>query len=254
MGIVRVTVVTGFGINADRELALAFDLVGAVSTRVHLIDLIAEPKILERTAILALPGGFSFGDHLGSGLVFAARFRHHLSSHIDRFLERGGLAIGICNGFQVMAKGGMVPNLDGHGYPEVTLVHNDTGRFVDSWVKIAFDNESPCIWTRNLAPMEIPIRHGEGRFVARSDEILDRVESEHLVAVRYVGENPNGSARMIAGITEKHGRVLGLMPHPEAFISDQHHPRWTRKELRSGNGLGNGLELLRNGVIEASGG
>ena len=250
MAVVRVTVVNGFGINADRELSRAFEAVGAQSERVHLIDLIAEPKILERTEILALPGGFSFGDHLGSGLVFAARFRHHLATYVDRFLERGGLAIGICNGFQVMVKGGMVPNLGGRGEPEVTLVHNESGRFVDTWVTVSFDEESSCIWTRDLAPMEIPIRHGEGRFVAKNDEILDRIEAEHLAAVRYVGDNPNGSARMIAGITNTTGRILGLMPHPEAFVTVQHHPRWTREKLRSENGLA----LLRNGVAEVSGG
>ncbi len=250
MGVVRVTVITGFGINADRELALAFDRVGGRSERVHLIDLIADPGILERTEILALPGGFSLGDHLGSGLVFAARFRHHLSSHIDRFLGRGGLAIGICNGFQVMVKGGMIPNFNGRGEPEVTLVHNDTGRFTNSWVRVSFDERSPCVWTHDLSPMDIPIRHGEGRFVAKNEAVLDRLESEHLVAVRYHGENPNGSARMIAGITEATGRVLGLMPHPEAFIKEQNHPRWTREEV----GSANGLELLRNGVNEVSGG
>ena len=248
MGLARVCVVTGFGINADRELARAFEAVGGDAFRLHLLDLVADPGQLDRTEILALPGGFSFGDHLGAGLVFAARFRHHLAKPFFHFIARGGLTLGICNGFQILAKMGAVPGFEGDD-PQVSLVHNESGRFVDSWVRVSFDKKSPCIWTRGLDETELPIRHGEGRFVA-SERALDQLETEHLVAVRYEGNNPNGSMRRVAGVTSRSGRLLGLMPHPEAFLAPHNHPRWSRETVLRGEGL----ELLRNGVREAKGG
>ncbi len=245
---VRAGIVTGYGINADVELSTAFARVGADARRIHLADLIAEPEHLDRLRIVAFPGGFSFGDHLGSGLVFAARFSHHLKERFRRFLDSGGLVIGICNGFQILVKMGILPNLSGSGRPEVTLVHNVTGKLEDSWVRVVFDPESPCVWTRGIDEMDVPIRHGEGRFVAADRSVLDRLESKHLVAVRYHDRNPNGSQRNVAGITDLSGRILGLMPHPEAFLDPENHPRWRREAIREAAGL----RLLRNGVEAAA--
>lgn len=250
MGTVEVCVIGGYGINADCELADAFSHLGARVTRVHLNDLIANPGQLDEMQILAFPGGFSFGDHLGAGLVFAARFRGTLGPAIDAFLARGGLAIGICNGFQILVKMGILPNLSGDETPEVSLIHNESGRFVDEWVEIDFDPESPSVWTRGLEPMEVPIRHGEGRFVTKDRNVLDEIERRHLGAVRYRGTNPNGSTASIAGICDPTGRVIGLMPHPEAFLHPENHPRWRRERITHAAGL----DLLEAGIREVNGG
>jgi phosphoribosylformylglycinamidine (FGAM) synthase-like amidotransferase family enzyme len=120
-----VCVITGFGINADEELALAFEMAGAEARRVHVTDLIAKPSLLGEFRILAFPGGFSFGDHLGSGKVFATLFRRKLGRGFADFVAGGGLVIGICNGFQVLVKMGVLPNLSGMGGQDVSLIHND---------------------------------------------------------------------------------------------------------------------------------
>jgi phosphoribosylformylglycinamidine (FGAM) synthase-like amidotransferase family enzyme len=146
----RVCVITGFGINADAELVRVFEMAGADPRRTHVADLIAEPDRLFEFRILAFPGGFSFGDHLGSGKVFATLFRRNLGSRMEQFLSRGGLAIGICNGFQVLVKMGVLPNTTGSGAQEVSLIHNDSGRYEDRWVNVRFEPESRCAWTRGL--------------------------------------------------------------------------------------------------------
>ncbi len=239
----RVCVITGFGINADEELAYAFQAAGADAERVHVTDLIERPSLVGSFSILAFPGGFSFGDHLGSGMVFAHLFRRHLKPALESFAAAGGLVIGICNGFQVLVKMGVLPNLSGAWEPEVSLVHNDSGRFIDRWVRVAFDPASPCVWTRDLAGMDLPVRHGEGKLVAKSTAVLDQLESRRLVALRYI-DNPNGSVRDVAGICDPTGRIFGLMPHPEAFILAENHPEWTRGGVR----VGEGLCIFENGV------
>jgi phosphoribosylformylglycinamidine synthase len=262
---VRACVVTGYGINADRELALAFGMAGARSELVHVTDLIAEPELLARHAILAFPGGFSFGDHLGSGKVFAHLCRRTLRPALERFVSGGGLVIGICNGFQVLVKMGLLPGLSARWEQEVSLVHNESGVFEDRWVRVAFEPDSPCLWTRGLGVMDLPVRHGEGRFVARSPEVLHGLHERRLVAARYVREaaggsgklevaagpgswpaNPNGSADGIAGICDATGRLFGLMPHPEAFVRGEQHPTWARRPA-----FGDGLAIFANGVAAA---
>jgi len=245
----RACVITGFGINADEELALALRTAGADAERVHVSDLIECPSLVGSYRILAFPGGFSFGDHLGSGMVFAHLFRRHLKPALESFAAAGGLVIGICNGFQVLVKMGVLPNLSGTWEPEVSLIHNNSGRFVDRWVRVTFDPASPCVWTRGLACMDLPVRHGEGKLVAASEAILDQLESRRLVALRYI-DNPNGSVRDAAGICDPTGRIFGLMPHPEAFIRAENHPEWTRGGVRAGEGLGifeNGVRAARRG-------
>ena len=244
----RTCVITGFGINADEELAHAFQVAGADAERVHVSDLIERPALVGSYRILAFPGGFSFGDHLGSGMVFAHLFRRHLKPALESFAAAGGLVIGICNGFQVLVKMGVLPNLSGTWEPEVSLVHNDSGRFEDRWVRVTFDRASPCPWTRGLDSMDLPVRHGEGKLVVKSAAVLDRLESGHLVALRYI-DNPNGSVHDVAGICDPTGRIFGLMPHPEAFIRAENHPEWTRGGVRAGEGLA----IFENGVRAARG-
>lgn len=236
----------GYGINADEELAEAFRLAGADARRVHLTDLLESPGELARSRILAFPGGFSFGDHLGSGMVLANLLRKRLKPEIEAFIADGGLVIGICNGFQVLAKTGILPNLRGGWERDITLVHNENPGYVDDWVRVRFEPESPCVWTRGLEPRDLPVRHGEGRLVARSEEVLETLERERLVALRYEGRNPNGSIHDIAGVCDRSGRILGLMPHPEAFLVPENHPF-----RRRGVPCGTGLELFRNAVSAA---
>ena len=258
-------VVTGYGINADEELALAFRMTGADARRVHAGDLVADPRMLAGIDILALPGGFSFGDHLGSGKVLAHLFRRSLRPALEEFVDEGGLVIGVCNGFQVLVKMGLLPNLAARWEPEVSLVHNESGVFEDRWVRVAFDPASPCVWTRGLASMDVPVRHGEGRFVVASDRVLAELRAGCLVAARYAPrdgspgparypDNPNGSVDGIAGITDRTGRVFGLMPHPEAFLFRENHPEWARTAPSRGRAGrdGDGLAIFRNGVQAAN--
>jgi len=258
----RAGILTGYGINADEELALAFRMAGAESPVVHAGDLVADPGLLRGLDLLAFPGGFSFGDHLGSGKVLAHLLARGVRPALERFVADGGLVIGICNGFQVLVKMGLLPDLAGRWEHEVTLVHNESGVFEDRWVRIAFDPASPCAWTRGLAPMDVPVRHGEGRFVARDGEVLEALCSAHLAAARYVPidggagpaaypDNPNGSVDGIAGISDRTGRVFGLMPHPEAFLFPENHPTWTRGGAACLRGRGDGLAIFLNGVRAA---
>jgi len=244
----KTIVLAGYGFNADAELCEAFSRAGADVDRAHLSDLIAEPDALDRAKILAFPGGFSFGDHLGSGQVVALLCRRALGPALRHFIAAGGLVIGICNGFQVLTKLGLLPGGAGsEAAREVTLINNESGRFVDDWVDIRFEQSSRCLWTKGLADRMLPVRHGEGRFVARDEATLDRVESEGLVALRYAAaSNPNGSSRDIAGICDPSGRILGMMPHPEAFLVRENHPA-RRRPCRDVPGI----DLFENGVRAA---
>jgi phosphoribosylformylglycinamidine synthase subunit PurQ / glutaminase len=253
----RVCVITGFGINADDELAVAFEMAGGDPRRVHVTDLIAEPSLLHQFRILAFPGGFSYGDHLGSGKVFATLFRRNLGAGMAAFVAAGGLVIGICNGFQVLVKMGVLPNLSVTSGQEVSLIHNDSGKYEDRWVRVRFEEGSRCVWTRGLRQMDLPVRHGEGRFVTRSAELMSELSARGLVALRYSSasgrepeypEDPNGSEGHVAGICDPTGRVFGLMPHPEAFIHAQNHPDWSARPLMEGEGL----RIFVNGIKAAS--
>ena len=242
----KAIVLSGYGFNADAELAEALRLAGAKPERLHVADLVADPGRLSGVRILAFPGGFSFGDHLGSGQVVALICRRTLKPSLDGFIGGGGLVIGVCNGFQALVRMGMLPNRDGFWGREVSLIKNESGRFVDGWYPVSFEGGSRCLWTRGLEGRLLPVRHGEGRFVARDEATLDALEGEGLEAVRYRGEGPNGSARAIAGICDPSGRVLGLMPHPEAFLVHENHPL-RRRASRDDPGV----ELFENGVRAA---
>ncbi len=236
----QVAVLTGFGINADVELAEAFRSVGATVVSLHLETLFADPDRLEDLGILAFPGGFSYGDHLGSGRALSFLLSRRLGDRLRRFVDDGGLIIGICNGFQVLTKLGLLPGPDGGA-----LIYNDTGVFEDSWVRIAPEAGSASPWLEGLEAMDVPVRHGEGRFYA-TEETLRKLETAGQVAFRYQGRNPNGSLGDIAGITDPTGRVLGLMPHPEAFLRRENHPLW-----HSGEAPAPPLRLFANGLRAA---
>ncbi|MFP4363320.1 MAG: phosphoribosylformylglycinamidine synthase subunit PurQ [Spirochaetia bacterium] len=240
---VRVAVITGYGINADRELFEAFTRTGGHPERIHIQDLFESPKRVLDFQILSFPGGFSFGDHLGSGLVLSHLVKQRLRSILEEFVAKGGLVIGICNGFQVLVKMGLLPNLSGTWDRDVSLIHNNSGVFEDSWVKCAFP-ESECVWTKGLTETDLPVRHGEGRFICNSTSVLNTLQTKRMVAVTYSDRNPNGSVENIAGITDTTGRVLGLMPHPEAFLSYVNHPSWRVKRPEPENGLA----MFRNAV------
>ncbi|MCC6698675.1 MAG: phosphoribosylformylglycinamidine synthase subunit PurQ [Candidatus Hydrogenedentes bacterium] len=253
---IHALVLTGFGINCDNETASALTRAGAHADRVHLNDISADPSLLERYHILAVPGGFSYGDDVGSGRILANRLRYKLGDPLRKFVADGKLVVGICNGFQVLAKMGMLPMLSGDFIQEVTLTNNDSGRFEDRWVTLKVEPNTRCIWLKGIKQLELPVRHGEGKFIARDEAIMDQIENGGLVAVRYCRrdgelargnfpENPNGAHHDIAGICDTTGRVFGLMPHPEAYVDRLNHPRWYREKLPE---EGAGLQVFRNAI------
>jgi phosphoribosylformylglycinamidine synthase len=263
---VRVLVPTGLGLNCEVETATAFRLVGATPSKVPLLDLLdGGGRRLADFEIIAFAGGFAFGDHLGAGFVFANKIRYRLYDQLLEFIDGGGLAIGICNGFQTMVRLGLLPGFDGdYRTPRATLAPNDRLGYWDCWVRLAVDPESPCVWTRGLDTLELPSRHGEGKFLTAGATELERLENDHQIAMRYVDaddrptqswpENPNGSPGAVAGICDPNGRLFGLMPHPDAFIYDFHHPLWSRRRLGSGApDAPAGLTIFRNGVDAAAG-
>jgi phosphoribosylformylglycinamidine synthase len=244
----KALIIGGYGINADAELVQAFRLAGSRVDRLHVADLVADPSLVREARILAFPGGFSYGDHLGSGQVLALLCRKTLRTALEAFIADGGLVIGICNGFQALVRMGVLPNRDGRWGREASLIQNKSGRFVDGWFPVNFETDSRCLWTKGLSARHLPVRHGEGRFVARDEATLDALESEGLVAVRYaqLDQGPNGSERGIAGICDPSGRVFGLMPHPEAFLVRENHPARRRASLDEP-----GVALFANGVQAA---
>ena len=267
---VRVAVLFGFGINCDRETAAVFDMVGGTSERLHVNHLVQGNRSLEEFDILAVPGGFSFGDHLGSGRLLGNRLRFALRNQLQKFVNSGKPIIGICNGFQALVKTGLLPgpenaSLEPDLIQRASLTLNNTGRYEDRWVTLEFDSESPCIWTKGIQRIECPVRHGEGRFVMPTDAELDRLSTNHQLTVRYVDPltesglglsddllpfplSPNGSMRNIAGICDPTGLVFGLMPHPEAFYTMWLHPEHTSMNLEDDEWEGSGLQIFRNAV------
>lgn len=257
----RVLIVTGYGLNCEAESAEAWRLAGAEPVLLHLHDLLERPEHLREFHVLMLIGGFSFGDHLGSGHAFALRLKHRLLEPLREFVAAGKLILGVCNGFQIMVKLGLLPGLDNEYFQQrIALVHNDNGAFQNFWVHVRFEERSPCVFTRGLGTIPLPIRHGEGKFFTRDRTLLERIESEGCVACRYVHPetleptqkfpfNPNGSLHAIAGVCDPSGRIFGLMPHPEAYLYPENHPQWDLQRLRGElpeKGLG--LRLFENAV------
>lgn len=227
----------GYGLNCDYETQFALAKAGAEAVRVHTTDILENPTSLWDYHLLAVPGGFSWGDDHGAGVILALRLKLALGAALQEFIQAGRLVIGICNGFQVLVNLGLLPGLPGReGERLAALIPNDCGNFRDAWVHLKA-LPSPCVFTQGLDLLELPIRHGEGKFYA-PPEVLTPLATSTQIALQYATpdgepaagnfpENPNGSLLDIAGICDHTGRVLGLMPHPEAYITSTQHPTWT---------------------------
>ncbi len=244
---IRVGVLFAAGINCDEETIYAFELVGAKAERVHINQFKRAPARLQKYHIFVIPGGFSYGDYIAAGKVLAVEIKHILAEEIDRFLKSGKLILGICNGFQVLVKCGLLPAFERPFEPQtVTLDANDSNRYEDRWVYLKTER-SNCVFTRNLPEIiYLPVAHAEGKFIANSAKTLKKLNANHQVVFRYVTaegkpasypDNPNGSLEGIAGICDPSGRIFGLMPHPERYIYKEHHPRWQREKLTKPDGL-----------------
>ncbi|MCO5045844.1 MAG: phosphoribosylformylglycinamidine synthase subunit PurQ [Verrucomicrobia bacterium] len=256
-----ILILTGYGLNCEAESAHAWRLAGAEPRLAHLNDVIEDPTLLRDAQGLMLMGGFSYGDHLGSGLVFANRLRTKLREELQAFIERGRIVLGVCNGFQILTQLGMLPGLKGDYFaPTVALQQNECGSFQNFWVTLRFEEKSPCVFTRGLTSMELPIRHGEGRLFTADRAALNQLQRKHLVPCRYADpatgkatmkfpHNPNGSEKAIAGLCDETGRIFGLMPHPEAYLHPENHPQWDFQEVRGAlPETGQGLALFSNAV------
>ena len=252
----RIAILTGYGINSDVELAHSFNLAGGDAVRVHLHDAIDGRVKLEDFAIVAVPGGFSFGDHIASGRVFANRLRYKLGDTLLRLREKKVPMIGICNGFQVLVKLGLLPGTEPASFTQTcTLTYNDSGRFENRWCHLKTDANVSSIWLKGISQIYLPVRHGEGKFIPGSPELLKELEANGQTCLRYCNAdgsapegfpaNPNGSTGHIAGLVSRDGLVFGLMPHPEAHVLPTQHPQWQREGLKP---EGDGLAIFRNAV------
>jgi len=251
---VKVLILSGYGINCENETKYGFELTGVQADRVHINELISGQKHLKDYQIMALPGGFAFGDDLGAGKVLANKFRYNLGEQLQEFIRDGKLIIGICNGFQAMVRLGVLPGFDNkYDKEDVTLTFNASGRFENRWVHLKMNPNSNCIWAKGIDMIYLPVRHGEGKFLSKNEEIRKRLRAQNQIVAQYVDEAgnladypycPNGAQDNIAAICDSTGRIFGIMPHPEAFLFPQNHPRWTREKVEKGEGL----KILKNAV------
>jgi phosphoribosylformylglycinamidine synthase len=249
MAKVRTLVLRAPGTNCDGETVFAFEQAGAVVDSAHVNELVRRKKPFSRYQVLVIPGGFTYGDDVAAGKILANELRLKLGGDIQDFIERGGLILGICNGFQVLVRAGILPP-SANGEHRLTLAGNDSNRFECRWVYLCVNEKSPCVFTRGMATIYLPVAHGEGKVVADAGTL-----GNLNVVVRYADEsgnvkagypcNPNGSLDNIAGICDASGRIFGLMPHPERFIRWAQHPRWTREPPRE---RGDGFSLFLNAV------
>ena len=271
---VKALVLSGYGLNCDYETAYALELAGATAVRVHINSLVSGMVRLEDFQIMVFGGGFSWGDDHGAGVIQAVRIKTKLGGNLLKFIENQGLILGICNGFQTLVNLGLLPGFDLFKKdikPQssmkrlVALINNDSGNFRDQWVNLKIDSDSPCIFTKDLDSMELPVRHGEGKFYS-DDLTIKRLIAGRQVVARYAMPdgspaekkfplNPNGSEYDIAGICDPTGRIFGLMPHPEAFNHPTNHPDWTlnrEKTKRKHNADSltsvSGIKIFQNAV------
>lgn len=254
----KVLVLRTAGTNCDKETAFAFLEAGAIPEFVHINQLKSGERDLRDYQILALPGGFSYGDDIAAGKILANELRYKLADELRLFIDNGKLVIGICNGFQVLVKAGFLPG-NAALEQEATLAINDSAKFEDRWVYLRETGYglrgTGCIWTKGLPEViYLPVAHGEGKFITRDETVLERLKENAQIVLRYCDRqgkssgypcNPNGSQDDIAGLCDDTGRVLGLMPHPERHSFGWQHPRWCREGLRK---EGDGLQIFRNGV------
>jgi phosphoribosylformylglycinamidine synthase subunit PurQ / glutaminase len=267
---VNVLILRAPGTNCDLETVHAFEQAGAAAERVHINRLLDDARtesgrtrLAGNFQILCIPGGFSYGDDIAAGRILASQLRHHLGDALGEFRERGGLILGICNGFQVLIRTGLLLADDGELGPPATLAWNASGRFEDRWVRLAVRGER-SVFLAGIESMYLPVAHAEGKFVVRDEQVLTELERGGQLVLKYQGQpaasgesaaaeparvaypdNPNGSQADVAGVCDLTGRVLGLMPHPERYIDRTQHPRWTRGE---GSQPGDGLRVFQNAV------
>ena len=250
----KVIILRAPGTNCDQETGFAFEKAGGSVAYIHINELCESPHALDDAQILCLPGGFSYGDDIAAGRILASQLRTRLSEAISRFHEAEKLVLGICNGFQILIKSGFLLPPDDAGLP-ATLTWNDSGRFLDCWVNLKTDGDK-CVFLKNIDQLYLPIAHAEGKFVSRDKTILESLQSNHQLALKYCRpgglngqvpfpHNPNGSMAHVAGVCDSTGRIFGLMPHPERHIDPTHHPRWTREGLRA---EGDGMAIFKNAI------
>ena len=242
MAQVKAIVLRATGINCDMETQYALELAGAEVQSVHINRIIEDKAMLEKFQIIVFPGGFSYGDDVAAGKILANQIIHHLSEPLRKFIDDGKLVLGICNGFQVLVKAGILPgNNSTKRQEEVTITYNDSGKFEDRWVYLVPQTKK-CVFIEPGRKIYLPIAHGEGKIVTKDTASLEKLKADEHIAFKYVNENgeeagypvnPNGSVDSIAGLTDTTGRVLGLMPHPERHVRLTQHPRWSRYESRA---------------------
>lgn len=252
MADVRVLVLRAAGINCDEEVMHCWQLAGAKPTLMHVNRLAGNPSILDEYKIVTIPGGFSYGDDIAAGQILAQRILLELEEPFRRLVDRGGGLLGICNGFQILVKTGLLPGGDA-GRDQVTVTYNDSAKFEARWVRLGVATDR-CVFLTPETYLELPIEHAEGKVVTASDTIVKQLEDNGQVAVRYVDTdgrydrypaNPNGSIAGIAGLCDPTGRIFGLMPHPDRHFDHTHHPCWTR---RTPEGPPDGLTVFQNAV------
>lgn len=244
----KVLVLKADGTNRDGEMAYAFKVAGGDSKIIHINELRLRKFKLKDFQILALPGGFAYGDDIVSGKILAIELTSFLGNEMKKFIERKDTAIiGVCNGFQVLVRAGLLP-FRKIGDMDVTLTNNDSGHFECRWIRVKVNKKNNSKFLKGMDDEIIwfPVAHGEGKFLT-DEETLKRVEENNLVAFRYVDEkgnptqkypdNPNGALNAVVGVTDTTGRILGMMPHPECFVREEQHPNWRRTQVKKAQGL-----------------
>jgi phosphoribosylformylglycinamidine synthase subunit PurQ / glutaminase len=250
MAKVRVLVLRAPGSNCDAEAAFAFEQAGAEAALVHINRLVRREQSLADFQIMVIPGGFTYGDDIAAGKVLANEMKFKLGGDIARFIEFGGLMLGICNGFQALVKAAFLPELSQSGGQTLTLTNNDSGKFECRWVHVKTNKPNPCVFTRGIDRMYLPVAHGEGKLVPMSEALSDEnvvlfyTDEQGDISAGY-SHNPNGSLGNVAGVCDSTGRVFGLMPHPERYIRGTQHPQWTR---HGASKQGDGLKIFQNAV------
>lgn len=247
----KVIILSGYGLNCEDETKYAFELAGGQGQIVHINDLIKNKKLLDNFQIMAVPGGFAYGDDTGAGNAYSLKLKNHLWENISKFVKKDHLVIGICNGFQVLVNLGLVPALNNkYGERQAALLPNESARYTTGWFDLKIVSDTP--WLNGIKEISLPIAHGEGKFFA-SGEILKQINKKKLVAIKYVN-NPTGTLENIAGITDESKRIFGLMPHPERAMFFTQLPDWPylkEKYKREGKKLpkfGHGLKIFQNAV------
>lgn len=251
MSRVRVLVLRAAGINCDEETMHCWRLAGARPTLVHINEWTQTPSMINDFNLITIPGGFSYGDDIAAGAILAQRLSQEFLELFQQFVRDGGGVLGICNGFQVLVKMGLLPG--GKHRDALTVTYNDSARFEARWVRLSVDTNR-CPFLEAGTFLEMPVEHAEGKVVTKDDSVVDQLSAEGLVALRYVNDggervsypaNPNGSVDSIAGLCDETGRVFGLMPHPDRAFAHWHHPQWTR---RSPENVPDGLSVFHNAV------